>query len=174
MSFMSVSHVLSLNFSSSLHLEMLPATHFAFCSWRLGAFPDPQLLNRAEWPAALFCLLKANFEEGPQCSLHTVASRWRPSSAHLLVVLMLSSKVRKSGRKTANPIPKAQRNVKLRDNPTEELAGSIFLLLAVGIDSPFCRSVVSDSLRHLGLQQARLPCPSPAPETCSNSCPSSQ
>ena len=35
-------------------------------------------------------------------------------------------------------------------------------------------SVVSDSLRPFGLQHARLPCPSPTPKTCSNSCPSSQ
>ena len=31
-----------------------------------------------------------------------------------------------------------------------------------------------DSLRPHGLQQARLPCPSPTPEACSNSCPSSR
>ena len=37
----------------------------------------------------------------------------------------------------------------------------------------FSRSVVSDSLRPRGLQQARLPCPSPIPRACSNSCPSS-
>ena len=36
------------------------------------------------------------------------------------------------------------------------------------------RSVVSDSLRPHGLQQARLPCPSPTPSACSNSCPTSQ
>ena len=90
---MPVSHVFNLNFSSSLHLEMLPATHFAFCPWRLGAFPDAQVFDRAEWQAGLFCLRKANFE-GTRCSLHTVASRWRRSSAHLLVVLMLSLKVR--------------------------------------------------------------------------------
>ena len=35
-------------------------------------------------------------------------------------------------------------------------------------------SVVSDSLWPHGLQQARLPCPSPTPGACSNSCPSSQ
>ena len=35
-------------------------------------------------------------------------------------------------------------------------------------------SVVSDSLRPQGLQHARLPCPSPAPGACSNSCPSSR
>ena len=35
------------------------------------------------------------------------------------------------------------------------------------------RSVVSDSLRPHGLQHARLPCPSPTPGACSNSCPSS-
>ena len=38
----------------------------------------------------------------------------------------------------------------------------------------FSRSVVSDSLRPHGLQQARLPCPSPTPRACSNSCPSSR
>ena len=36
----------------------------------------------------------------------------------------------------------------------------------------FCsRSVVSDSLGPHGLQHARLPCPSPSPRACSNSCP---
>ena len=34
----------------------------------------------------------------------------------------------------------------------------------------FSHSVVSDSQHH-GLQHARLPCPSPIPEACSNSCP---
>ena len=38
----------------------------------------------------------------------------------------------------------------------------------------FSRSVVSDSLRPRGLQQARLPCPSPSPRVCSNSCPLSR
>ena len=37
----------------------------------------------------------------------------------------------------------------------------------------FSHSVMSDSLRRHGLQHARLPCPSPTPEACSNSCPSS-
>ena len=35
-------------------------------------------------------------------------------------------------------------------------------------------SVVPDSLQHHGLQHARLPCPSPTPRACSNSCPSSR
>ena len=35
-------------------------------------------------------------------------------------------------------------------------------------------SVVSDSLRLHGLQQSRLPYPSPSPGACSNSCPLSQ
>ena len=34
----------------------------------------------------------------------------------------------------------------------------------------FSRSVVSDSLWDHGLQHARLPCPSPSPGACSNSC----
>jgi len=37
----------------------------------------------------------------------------------------------------------------------------------------FSHSVVSDSLQPHGLQHARLPCPSPTPGACSNSCPSS-
>ena len=38
----------------------------------------------------------------------------------------------------------------------------------------FSHSVVSDSLRHHGPQHTRLPCPSPSPGACSNSCPLSQ
>ena len=38
----------------------------------------------------------------------------------------------------------------------------------------FSHLVVSDSLWTHGLQHARLHCPSPTPEACSNSCPSSQ
>ena len=38
----------------------------------------------------------------------------------------------------------------------------------------FTHSVLSDSLQRHGLQQVRLPCLSPTPRACSNSCPSSQ
>ena len=38
----------------------------------------------------------------------------------------------------------------------------------------FSCSVMSDSLQPHGLQHARLPCPSPTPGACSNSCPSSR
>ena len=38
----------------------------------------------------------------------------------------------------------------------------------------FSRSVVSDSLWPHGLQHARLPCPSPSPQVCSDSCPLSR
>ena len=38
----------------------------------------------------------------------------------------------------------------------------------------FSHSVVSDTLQPHRLQHARLPCPSPAPRVCSNSCPLSQ
>ena len=38
----------------------------------------------------------------------------------------------------------------------------------------FSQSVMSDSLQPYGLQHSRLPCPSPTPGACSNSCPSSQ
>ena len=43
----------------------------------------------------------------------------------------------------------------------------------MGLVHPSC-SVVSDSLQPRGLQHARLPCPSPTPGACSDSCPSSQ
>ena len=36
------------------------------------------------------------------------------------------------------------------------------------------QSVISDSLRHHGLQSAWLPCPSLSPAVCSNSCPLSR
>ena len=42
------------------------------------------------------------------------------------------------------------------------------------ISVQFSRSVVSNSLQPHGLQHARVPCPSPTPRACSNSCPSSQ
>ena len=38
----------------------------------------------------------------------------------------------------------------------------------------FCCSVISDSLWPHGLKHGRLPCPSPSPQNCSNSCPSSR
>ena len=38
----------------------------------------------------------------------------------------------------------------------------------------FSHSVMSDSFQPHGLQHARLPCPSPTPRACSDSCPSSQ
>ena len=44
----------------------------------------------------------------------------------------------------------------------------------LGISVQFSHSVKSDSLCPHGLQHARLPCPSPAPGACSNSCPSSR
>ena len=50
--------------------------------------------------------------------------------------------------------------------------GILVLLWTFGFSSvQFSRSVVSYSLRPHGLQHARLPCPSPTPESCSNSCP---
>ena len=42
------------------------------------------------------------------------------------------------------------------------------------ISVQFSRSVMSDSLWPHGLQHARLPCPSPTPRACSDSCPLSR
>ena len=43
-----------------------------------------------------------------------------------------------------------------------------------GTSVQFSHSVMSDSLQPHGLQHSRLPCPSPTPGACSNSCPSRQ
>ena len=45
------------------------------------------------------------------------------------------------------------------------------LRLKAGLLLLFSHSVMSDALRPHGLQHARLPCPSPSPGACSNSCP---
>ena len=52
------------------------------------------------------------------------------------------------------------------------ISGKVFLNFN-SFSSQFSHSVMSDSLRPHGLQHARLPCPSPIPGACSNSCPSS-
>ena len=52
------------------------------------------------------------------------------------------------------------------------LAGRFFITEPPGISYQFSSIThVSDSLRPHGLQHARLPCPSPTPRPCSNSCP---
>ena len=51
---------------------------------------------------------------------------------------------------------------------------TVCLNLVVLSSVQFSRSVVSDSLRPHGLQHTRLPCPSPSPRVCSDSCPLSQ
>ena len=45
--------------------------------------------------------------------------------------------------------------------------------LPIWLKYQFSRSVVSDSFQPYGLQHARIPCPSPTPWACSNSCSSS-
>ena len=54
--------------------------------------------------------------------------------------------------------------------PRLQVARGPLLLLWV---SQFSCSVMCNSLRPHGLQHARLPCPSPTPRACSNSCPQS-
>ena len=61
-------------------------------------------------------------------------------------------------------IIKTPRKLSVREN---------FIYLKSLSSAQFRRSVVSDSLLPHGLQHAKLPCPSPTPEACSNSCPSS-
>ena len=56
--------------------------------------------------------------------------------------------------------------------PSEILKLYCAILLNVSVQ--FCCSIMSDSLRHHGLQHARPPCPSPAPGVHQNPCPLSQ
>ena len=56
----------------------------------------------------------------------------------------------------------------------EVRAAPVLCLRKAFLSMQFSRSVVSDSLWPHGLQHARLPCPSPSPGVCSNSCPLSQ
>ena len=51
---------------------------------------------------------------------------------------------------------------------------SNLFLLSLDLSYQFSCSVVSDSLQPHGLQHVRLPCPSPNPGACWNSCPSSR
>ena len=53
------------------------------------------------------------------------------------------------------------------------IRGFVYIKALFLIRIKFSCSVMSDSLRRNGLQHARLPCPSPNPGVCSNSCPSS-
>ena len=54
------------------------------------------------------------------------------------------------------------------------LLSSFYLQFYILTSVQFSCSVMSDSLWPHGLQHARLPCPSPTPGACANSCPSSR
>ena len=51
---------------------------------------------------------------------------------------------------------------------------AVYYFSYIKLSVQFSLSIVYDSLQHHGLQHASLPCPSPSPGACSNSCPSSQ
>ena len=57
---------------------------------------------------------------------------------------------------------------------SELLRKWIILFFQAASSVQFSHSVVSDSLRPLGLQHTRSPCPSPTPRAYSDSCPSHQ
>ena len=59
-------------------------------------------------------------------------------------------------------------------NPKGHVLGSNKFLHPQFSSVQFSHSVMSDSSRPHGLKHTRLPCPSPTPRACSNSCPSSQ
>ena len=53
----------------------------------------------------------------------------------------------------------------------QQLSLSVMQMKMIFSSVQFTHSVMSYSLRPNGLQHARLPCPSPTPGACSNSCP---
>ena len=69
----------------------------------------------------------------------------------------------------------SQHKLKVEKSSSHKVVWVWFLSneLNPGLTVQFSHSVVSDSLWPHGLQHTRLPCPSPTPGACSNSCPSS-
>ena len=68
----------------------------------------------------------------------------------------------------------SKRPSRIFSNTTVEKHHVSVLYLLYWVSVQFSHSVMSHTLRPHGLQHARLPCPSPTPGACSNSCPSSQ
>ena len=60
------------------------------------------------------------------------------------------------------------------DSSALHLLCALIIEMFIEYSVQFSRSVMSDSLRPYGLQQARLPCSSPTPGAYSKSCPLSQ
>ena len=78
-------------------------------------------------------------------------------------------------------LSKKTKPVSLRNTDPSVSCAVLFIPSAVGQESFhlsiwlfFSCSILSDFLRFHGLQHAKLPCLSPSPRTCSNSCPLSQ
>ena len=65
-------------------------------------------------------------------------------------------------------------NFPLNYKPLEQCDRGLILITVLQHLLFFSCSVVPDCLQPHGLQHARLPCPSPSPGVCSNSCPLSQ
>ena len=113
----------------------------------------------------LFSVLSSGFKARSQV-------RWGPCP-RLLSVTTLGSEARHRG-----PVcPQGQCGAHPPCCVTGLLSFSLFKILppsAFNLWLLFICSFVSESLQPRGLQHARLPCPSPSPRGCSNSCPLSQ
>ena len=60
------------------------------------------------------------------------------------------------------------------ENHTVKICIYFFLIRLISQPVQFSQSVLCNPLWHHVLQHTRLPCPSPTPRACSNSCPSSR
>ena len=106
---------------------------------------------------------------------HAAEETWHPpAAAGNVPLLYLQLRALRSARVSADLGTVCSVDPTFSLDGSETLASKLLSGYGCAILVQFSRSVVSDSLRPHGLQQARPPCPSPAPGVCSNSCPLSQ
>ena len=121
--------------------------------------------------ALIIVVLKAPLDLAPllvqHCTEHfTCTILMNPDSPCGIVRLLASPSYRRGYRGTERFHPKIPVHRVFRHSPRYCWKGCCSV--------QFSCSVMSDSLWPHGLQHARLPCPSPIPGACSNSCQSSQ
>ena len=90
------------------------------------------------------------------------------------MIRISGSDFEKTNKPSTLPVPSHMIHNQTMRLPVRELC-QVKAVLPLQISSvQFSHSIVSDFLWPHGLQHARLPCPSPTPGACSNSCPSSR
>ena len=146
-----------------LDVEKEMATHSSILAWRIPGTEEPSGL--------------------PSMGLHRVGHDWSDlaaAAAGLDETLDHLWSLRRSSQQYFSTSHYCiECTLQIRDSNSSfcnVVSGSISLChpQEKGFSVQFSYSVISDSLWPQRLQHARLPCPSPTPEACSNSCPLSQ